>query len=65
MIMIISQVFSKKCKCNKEKPYKSRWVFGISKPDQHKCYLQVVKSKDEATLLGIIIAKHVTKNTPV
>ena len=32
---------------------------------QHKGYLEVVKSRDEVTLLGIIETKHVPKNAPV
>ena len=53
-IQVDESVFRKVRKYNRGKSYKQTWIFGISQPQNHKCYLQIVEDRTAATLVKII-----------
>ena len=63
-VEVDESIFGKKCKYNRGRPFKRRWLFGISDSKKHKCHMEIVDSRDETTLLNII-EKHVSKRSNV
>ena len=54
-LQIDESIFGKKCKYNRGRPFKRRWIVGISQQAFHKRHLEIVESRDEVTLLKIIM----------
>ena len=57
-VQIDESAFGKSQKYHKGKYHKKQWIFGISQPSQHKCFLVPVENRNEKTLLGLI-KKHI------
>ena len=57
IVQIDESQFGKKSKYHRGKAFNKYWVFGISQQSTHKCYLQIVKKRDRATLMEIIKKK--------
>ena len=63
-LQIDESVLGKKCKYNRGRPFKNYWLFGISDPKNHKCFLVMVPNRTKETLLSII-ETHVPKSANI
>lgn len=63
-LQIDESVFGKSRKYNRGKAFKQTWVFGISQPVHHRCYLELVKDRSATTLINII-SKYVPRTARI
>ena len=59
-LQIDESLFGKSRKYHKGKHFKQQWVFGISDPASHNCWMEVVKDRTAETLCNII-ERHIPK----